>query len=114
MLRVGQRLDADFGPRRIRPALAGSRFFRPREAFGWYVFAGVDGRAVAHDIFLDGNTYRRSRSADRRPFVGDVSAGAAMFLGRARLTFTCTIRSRAFDGQRDPSRFASLSLSFRF
>lgn len=113
-VRFGEALDADFGAPRIRPALAGSQFFEPRDRFGWYVFAGVDGRAVARDIFLDGNTFRESRSADRRPFVGDVSTGFAVFSGAARLTFTYTIRSREFDEQRRAAAFASVSLSVRF
>ncbi len=68
LLRVGRNLAADFGPPRIRPALAGSSFFQPRgDDFGWYVFGGVEGRAVARDIFLDGNTWADSRSVDARP-----------------------------------------------
>ena len=57
-LRLGQGLDADWGPTRIRPALAGSSFFQPRQGFGWSVFAGADGRVVGRDLLLDGNTFR--------------------------------------------------------
>lgn len=114
LLRIGSELEADFGPPRVRPVSAGSVFFEPRDGFGWYAFAGVEGRAVLRDISLDGNTWRDSRSVDREPFVGDASLGAAVMIARARLTATYTVRSREFDGQRDASQFGSLSLAFRF
>nr|WP_240790044.1 lipid A deacylase LpxR family protein [Roseomonas sp. HF4] len=79
LLRVGRNLAADFGPPRIRPALAGSAFFQPQsDEFGWYVFGGVEGRAVARDIFLDGNTWAESRSVISRPLVADLQAGVAV------------------------------------
>ncbi|MBK8542978.1 MAG: DUF2219 family protein [Caulobacteraceae bacterium] len=47
---------------RLRPAhipsLAGAGYFTPRDNFSWYVFAGIEGRAVAHNIFLDGSLFR--------------------------------------------------------
>ena len=116
ILRIGQGLDADFGPARIRPALSGSAFFQPRSReFGWYVFAGVEGRAVARDILLDGNTYRQSRSVDARPFVGDAMYGLAVMYAGVRLTYTQVLRTEEFYGQRGGlQRFASLSATFRF
>jgi lipid A 3-O-deacylase len=56
-VRVGWGLDHDFGPPRIRPSVAGSAFVEPGHGWGGYVFAGVEGRAVARDLFLDGNTF---------------------------------------------------------
>ena len=55
-LRIGNDLPNDYGAPRIRPSLPGSNFFLPRDNFGWYLFAGAGGRAVAYNIFLDGNT----------------------------------------------------------
>ena len=94
--------------------MAGSAFFQPDGQWGWYVFAGVEGRAVAHDIFLDGNTWRDSRSVDREPLVGGASLGAVLVLPWARLTYTHTFRSKEFEGQCDRARFGAVSLSFRF
>lgn len=114
-LRLGQGLEADWGPARIRPALAGSSFFQPRQEFGWYVFAGVNGRAVGRDLFLDGNTFRsHGPSVDRRPLVGEATAGAAVFWRGTRLAYTQVVRSKEFYGQRGTQTFGSLSASFRF
>ena len=114
MLRYGTELDADFGPPRVRPVSAGSVFFQPTGRFGWYAFAGVEGRAVAHDVTLDGNSWRDSRSVEREPLVGDASAGVALVMERARLTATYTVRTREFETQSNFAQFGSLSLAFRF
>lgn len=112
--RIGQGLDADFGPPRIRPALAGSNFIQPQRDFGWYIFAGADGRAVARDIFLDGNTWRDSRSVDKRPLVGEIQTGIAFLWRNMRLSYTQVWRSEEFYGQRGTQSFGSINLSFRF
>jgi hypothetical protein len=77
MVRIGSNLNADFGPPRTRPAQSGSAFFQPDDNFGWYAFAGVEGRAVARNIFLDGNTWRDGPHVDRETLVGDVNLGAS-------------------------------------
>jgi lipid A 3-O-deacylase len=69
---------------------------------------------VARDIFLDGNTWRDSRSVDREPLVGDASLGAVLVLPWVRLTYTHTFRSKEYEGQRDRAQLGAVSLSFRF
>ena len=42
-------------PPRVRPAIPGSGFFAvPEDNFAWSLFAGVEGRAMVRNIFLDG------------------------------------------------------------
>jgi hypothetical protein len=112
--RIGRNLNADFGPPRIRPALAGSGYFYPADQWGWYLFAGAEARVVARDIFLDGNTFRDSRSVDKEPLVGDFVLGAAMIIPWGRLTYTHVFRTTEFDGQGETFQFGSLSVSVRF
>ncbi|WP_246524020.1 lipid A deacylase LpxR family protein [Neoroseomonas eburnea] len=114
MLRFGNELDADFGPPRMRPSIAGSAFYQPDGRWGWYVFAAGETRVVGHDIFLDGNTWRESRSVDREPVVAEGSLGVAIIMPFARLTMTYTARSREFETQRETAQYGSASLSFRF
>lgn len=117
-IRIGRDLPADYGPPRIRPGLAGSDFFLSdkdtERNFGWYVFAGAEGRAVGHNIFLDGNTFAKSLSVPKKTFVADVQGGAALIVYGTRLTATEVIRSQEFTGQRGPDVFGSLSASFNF
>lgn len=102
-------------PPRVRPAMPGSGYFEtPEEGWGWLIFAGLDGRAVARDIFLDGNTFKESHSVDKKYFVGDASAGIAFTYDQYRLSYSINARSKEFNGQEDPSVFGSLTLSTRF
>ena len=112
-LRFGRDLPSDYGPPSIRPSLPGSGFFRPTQNFGWYLFAGVEGRYVAHSIFLDGNTFRNSHSVDREPWVGNVQVGLVLTWGEVRLSFTNIFRSNEFAEQKTSTEFGSISLSLR-
>jgi hypothetical protein len=114
--RVGQGLDADYGAPRLRPALVGSAFFQPREEFGWYAFVGGQGRAVARDLFLDGNTWRDGGpSVDKRPLVADVSAGLVVHWRGFRAAYSHVWRTEEFYGQRGGLQsFGSVGVTARF
>jgi lipid A 3-O-deacylase len=114
ILRIGRDLPDDYGPPLIRPSLPGSDFFVPTSGFGWYLFAGVEGRAVARNIFLDGNTFTDSASVDKRTWVGDFQYGIAMTIGATRIALTQINRTREFKGQQHPDSFGALTVGFRF
>ncbi len=112
MARIGWDLEADFGPPRIRPALAGAGTFDPGRLWGGYLFAGFEGRAVARDIFLDGNLWRDSaRVSDRRDLVADLQWGVAIHRGDVQLAFTFVHRTEEFIAQAGPQRFGAVSIS---
>jgi lipid A 3-O-deacylase len=113
-VRVGPDLHEDFGPPRIRPSLPGGGFFRSRKGFNWYLFAGVEGRAVLRNIFLDGNTFSDSHSVDKKPLVGDLQAGIAIQCQRYRISYTQIFRTKEYNGQNRANQFGSLSLSYQF
>ncbi len=113
-VRFGHELHADFGPPRIDPAVPGSDTFRAPDAFGWYVFAGGQGRAVARNIFLDGNTFANSQSVSKKPLVGELQAGLALLFPRVRVTYTQTVTSKEFYGQHHPDYLGAISLSAAF
>jgi lipid A 3-O-deacylase len=114
VFRLGSKLDDDFGPPRIRPSLPGGVFFRPGKGFNWYVFTGLEGRAVLRNIFLDGNTFTDSPSVDKNIFVGDVQAGVVMQWNRFRVSYTQIFRTKEFKGQDRGDIFGSLSFSYHF
>jgi len=114
MARFGINLPKDYGPMRIQPSLPGSDYFEPTAGFGAYVFAGVDGRAIARNLFLDGNTFEDSRKVSKMNLVGDVTFGAAMTFDAFRLAFTRVIRSREYKTQSAQSQFGAVDLTFRF
>lgn len=111
-LRVGHHMPRDFSPPRIQPAFPGSLLFAPRRRWGWYLFAGVDGQARAHDTFIDGNLFRTSGSVERNVFVGEFMFGAAIANQRVRITQTYTTRSREFPGQSTSQGYGSISITW--
>lgn len=113
-LRIGRDLGAHYAPPRLRPALAPSSLFTPRERWGGYLFAGVGGYVVARDVFLDGNTWQDSRSVDKNTLTGDFQVGFALYLYRQRLAFTYVQRTEQFAGLSAPHSFAAVSLSYAF
>jgi len=114
MARLGFNLPGDYGPMRIEPSLPGSNFFEPTGGFGAYVFGGVEGRAIARNLFLDGNTFVASRSVRKMNLVDDMIFGAAITFNRLRIAYTHDIRSREYKTQSAPARFGAVDLSFRF
>ena len=112
-LRAGRNLRADWGPPAIEPALQGSDFVDrdAADSFAWYVFAAIEGRAIARNIFLDGNTFRDSASVSREVFVADYKIGATVIGGPFALRISYTERTREFETQRNNDKFISLNLS---
>lgn len=121
-LRFGQNLPQDTGPTRTLPGLPGGPSFEMQEStgFAWYIFGGAEGRAVARNIFLDGNSFRNSHSVDKKRFVGELNAGVALLirdvfgvLPPMRISYTHVWRGREFDGQKGIDRHGSISISVR-
>jgi hypothetical protein len=88
--------------------------YRGTPEFGWYAWAGLDARYVAHNMFLDGNTFRDGPSVHRKPFGFDAQVGMALAWPNARVGFTMIQRRREFDGQRGNDRFGQLALSLAY
>jgi hypothetical protein len=119
--RLGYRLPWDFGTSLIQPGGGVSAPADPDDprlrqdmSFGLHIFAGAEGRAVARNIFLDGNTWEKSPHVSKKYFVADLMAGVGLVLGRAKLTYTHVYRTEEFDGQKSPQMFGSVNLAVTF
>ncbi|WP_225765927.1 lipid A deacylase LpxR family protein [Inquilinus sp. Marseille-Q2685] len=113
--RLGFDLPADYGPPRIRPSVPGSDFFIPTSGFSWYLFASVEGRAVARNIFLDGNTFEDSPHVTKNPLVGDLQLGIAIQIDDIRIAYTHVYRTQEFEEQKNRfSQYGAFTLSWRF
>lgn len=117
-VRVGLNLPRDFGP----PSPEGLFFTSGvKEAtpsqdscscdVSLYGFLSADGRAVARNIFLDGNSFRSSPQVTKENFVSDVTVGAVLRAGHVSLTYNLVHRSTEFRGQDRLQRFGSVTLS---
>ena len=95
--------------------MTGGDYYRTVRPFAWYLFAGVDGRAVGRDLTLEGNSWQSSRSVKKVPFVGEAQGGLAILAYGVRLTYTHRLTSQEFRGQRGGlHQTGSLALSVRF
>jgi hypothetical protein len=113
MLRLGDDLNADYGPDRVRRAVAGPSFSGDGRG-GWQVFAAADALLVGRNLFLDGNTFRDSRSVDTEPLVGEFSVGAAYAWDNTAVSYSHVFRSPEFETQDEWGVFGSVNLRFRF
>lgn len=113
-VRIGRNLPSDYGPPRIRPSVSGSDFFIPTKGFSWYLFAGTEGRYVARNIFLDGNTFSDSHSVDKEHWVGDIQMGLAMTYNDWRVAYTHIMRTREYETQEEAETFGAFTISHQF
>ncbi len=113
--RFGRDLPADYGPPRIRPNVSGSDFFIPTQKISGYLFSSAELRAVAHDIFLDGNTFKESNQLDKKIIVGSFQFGGTLIYKDTRLSYTHVITTRQFKTQKgNNTHFGGITLSHRF
>ena len=118
--RAGLNLPDDFGTASIGPAATtstpvegGQQADRARGFdLGLYLFARAEGRVVAHNIFLDGNTFGDGPSVDHRWLVGDFSVGASLNYKNTKFTYALVYRTKEFEGQEEAQLFGSISVNF--
>jgi hypothetical protein len=116
-IRFGYNLPNDFGTDLISPAgttptplPAGRGFSNP----GIHAFARVDGRAIARNIFLDGNSFEDSHSVDKRWAVAQLSAGLSINYRNTKITYAAVHRTREFRGQKGPQIFGSVTVTIAY
>ncbi|RLA41731.1 MAG: lipid A deacylase LpxR family protein [Gammaproteobacteria bacterium] len=118
--RIGWQLPDDFGTSAVRtggdnstPGRHDYRRLSPDGLFhSLHAFFSMDGRLVARDIFLDGNTFRDSHSVDKETAVADFSLGLSFITGRWKVAFAHVFRTREFKQQPHHHKYGSLSLSY--
>jgi lipid A 3-O-deacylase len=106
-LRLGYNLSEAF-PGRIEPVAVEAKGERKWEV---YVFASTEGRAVARNIFLDGNTFKDSHSVDKETFVYDWEVGLVIRRGRVAFSYRQITRSPEFTLQEGSQTYGSLSFT---
>jgi hypothetical protein len=120
-LRAGWNPASDFGASQIgRPgnanapaSLRDSRF--DQGGFSSLVFfAGVDGRFIARNIFLDGSTFGESHSVSRESWLGEFSAGFSTMWNGFKIAYRQVWRSREFAEQKENHSYGSFTVSYSF
>jgi len=105
-VRVGLPIADDFGPGAPsgpEGAVHGTRL---------YAFARAEGRYVARDIFLDGNTFTPSMHVTRIPDVAEFQWGFVARRGAVGLRYTFSHTTRQFAERDYHHEYGSIGLSF--
>jgi hypothetical protein len=79
-----------------------------------YFCVGVEGRAVAHDITLNGNTFANSASVVNEPLVAEAYGGPVVQYGNLYAAFLTVFETDTFRGQEGPQWRGIATLGCRF
>jgi hypothetical protein len=118
--RFGYNLPVDFSDPKLSLTAYTHQMFiedperRIHDSFSFITIFSAEARAVAHNIFLDGNVFQDSPSVDKRIFVADFTAGFALRYKRFQYGFAETYRTEEFKGQGGGHLFGSVTISFEF
>src|SRR5699024_11095171 len=111
----GQGLPAIGMPKTVAPGLSGTGWYSPGRlggAFGWMLMAGIETRAVARNLFLQGHSLRHRPGVEKRDVVTDADAGLSLGFGMGlRVDFVYVRRSREYIGQDGDDQFGSITVS---
>jgi lipid A 3-O-deacylase len=118
-IRFGYNIPKDFGSDVIRAGAGVSAPVNGRSkpkkiSWGMHLFASSQVEGVAHDIFLDGNTWESSHSVDKKPLVADLSLGLAFNWDMFKLTYRHLFRTKQFDNQKQGHIIGSMTLTLSF
>lgn len=110
--RIGQQLDKNFGSATAFPV---QKFNRLNVSpYGWYFFANLSADIVVNDIFINGNTFHDSHGVDLNHQQFAVSAGIMANIDDFSILYTFLYITDEYEGQAEPSRFGSISITYHF
>lgn len=113
-LRWGHNVPQILNHASIGPPSSGAPLFLATGDFSWVAYGNIEGRYMAHNMLLDGNTFRDSHSVDRKHLVADVQVGLAFLWDRWQLTIANVWQSREFQEQSNHGRFGAISISTQY
>lgn len=109
LFRYGYNLPSFFlSPGIIFPRLPGDS---DTPKWSYYLYGGPYGRAVAQNIFLDGNTFRDSQSVDKENFVAEGRLGFAVERNLYRFAYTYVIQTKEFENEEIGNDWGEITLS---
>lgn len=117
MVRLGNLAQDDFGP--SRPSMTnGDNFVTPisegNPKTSFYAFVSAQGYVIAHNIFLDGNTFRRSHHVKKYPLVFETEFGFVGHYHQWSASWRFVSRSPEFEQRSVVNSFASVSLGYAY
>ncbi|HEU4457399.1 MAG TPA: lipid A deacylase LpxR family protein [Longimicrobium sp.] len=78
-----------------------------------YAVAAARQEAVAHNLFLDGNTFAESPRVERRPFVFRYEVGGGVRWRGVSLEYRTATRTREYETEPEGHTYSTFELTFR-
>jgi lipid A 3-O-deacylase len=115
-LRAGKNMPNDFGPATLLGkkdhTLTAADWGKGKWSIYVYATIGID--AIAHTIFLDGNTFATSRSVDSEPFVAQATFGLLSRYKSFHIGWSKTYQSESYETQTDSHTWGSVALGYSY
>lgn len=121
-VRFGYNRKSQAAPPRIRPGNTAAfpssqndpRLSGDNQEAGIFLTVGTEGRYVARNLFVEGNTWADSHGLPAKDWVGDYYVGLTYLSNRWTLSYVYTRRSEEFEGQEGPHEFGGLTIAYSF
>lgn len=121
-LRIGKNLPTDFGPasllghkdHTVRTSQSRTRPDATEPNWSLYAYTRLGVDAIARDMFLDGNAFAGSRSAQREPLVATFTFGLVAQYESFYLGWSQNIQTERFDLQPDSQSWGSIVFGCSF
>ena len=118
--RFGYNLPVDFSDPKLSLTAYTHQMFREDQEkrvhrrLSVFTTLSAEAKAVVHDIFLDGGTFRDGPSVDKNPVVADFTAAVGVRYRRFQIAYAHTLRTEEFSEQDGAQVFGSLTASYEF
>lgn len=113
-LQLGYNLPEGFSDPKLAPT-SNSLSWDAEPKLSCFFITGVEGRAVLHDITIDGPIFRNFNThSASQPFSLDFYYGASIRYKSCELTYTQTIRTKEYTSQANSQRFGSLAFRIHY
>ncbi len=103
----------DVGGANSIPTASGSLLTDDKD-WSFSINLALAGTAVAHDLFLDGNTFKSSHSVEKEPFVGYAAYGFSARYKRIAMEYILTDTTKEFKLQAENHKYGSILISYIF
>ena len=116
LFRMGFQLPDDFGPDQLQH-IGSFTGLGQTQPWGGYIFTRISGKAVEHNLFLEGNTWKDSAGVDEEPLVGEFQFGFGLQFRKSDnftidVTYSQIYLTEEFEDQDGHHGYGTISLSF--
>lgn len=116
LFRLGFQLPDDFGPDQLLH-IGSFTGLGQTQPWGGYLFTRISGKAVEHNLFLEGNSWKDSAGVDEEALVGEIQFGFGLQFRKSEnfiidVTYSQIYLTEEFEDQDGHHGYGTISLSF--